>query len=46
MKLTAYDILTNISRDENERARFRARRKFQMDIDVSENLIDQFCFIW
>jgi predicted transposase/invertase (TIGR01784 family) len=29
----AYDILTNISRDENERARFRARRKFQMDIE-------------
>jgi predicted transposase/invertase (TIGR01784 family) len=28
----AYDLLTNISQDADERARFRARRKFQMDI--------------
>jgi hypothetical protein len=29
----AYDLLTNISRDADERARFRARRKFQMDLE-------------
>jgi predicted transposase/invertase (TIGR01784 family) len=29
----AYDLLTNISRNEDERARFRARRKFQMDME-------------
>jgi predicted transposase/invertase (TIGR01784 family) len=28
----AYEVLTSISRDEDERARFRARRKFQMDM--------------
>jgi hypothetical protein len=28
----AYDILTSISQDADERARFRARRKFQMDM--------------
>jgi predicted transposase/invertase (TIGR01784 family) len=28
----AYDLLTNISQDEDEQARFRARRKFQMDM--------------
>jgi predicted transposase/invertase (TIGR01784 family) len=28
----AYDVLTSISRDADERARFRARRKFQMDL--------------
>jgi predicted transposase/invertase (TIGR01784 family) len=27
----AYDLLTNISQDADERARFRARRKFQID---------------
>jgi hypothetical protein len=27
----AYDLLTGISRNADERARFRARRKFQMD---------------
>ena len=29
----AVELLQTISRDENERARFRARRKFQMDIE-------------
>jgi predicted transposase/invertase (TIGR01784 family) len=29
----AYEVLTGISRDEDERARFRARRKFQMDME-------------
>jgi predicted transposase/invertase (TIGR01784 family) len=29
----AYDLLTNISQDADERARFRARRKFQMDME-------------
>jgi predicted transposase/invertase (TIGR01784 family) len=29
----AYEILTGISRDADERARFRARRKFQMDME-------------
>jgi hypothetical protein len=33
----AYDILTDISQDADERARFRARRKFQMD--MTHNLI-------
>jgi predicted transposase/invertase (TIGR01784 family) len=28
----AYEILTGISQDADERARFRARRKYQMDI--------------
>ena len=31
----AYDLLTNISQDADERARFRARRKFQMDLEHS-----------
>ena len=31
----AVDLLQTISRDENERARFRARRKFQMDMEHS-----------
>ena len=31
----ARELLQTISRDENERARFRARRKFQMDIEHS-----------
>jgi predicted transposase/invertase (TIGR01784 family) len=29
----AYGLLTGISQDEDERARFRARRKFQMDME-------------
>ena len=29
----AYDLLTSISQDADERARFRARRKFQMDLE-------------
>jgi predicted transposase/invertase (TIGR01784 family) len=29
----AYGLLTSISQDEDERARFRARRKFQMDLE-------------
>jgi predicted transposase/invertase (TIGR01784 family) len=29
----AYDLLTSISQDADERARFRARRKFQMDME-------------
>ena len=29
----AVELLQTISRDENERARFRARRKFQMDME-------------
>jgi predicted transposase/invertase (TIGR01784 family) len=29
----AYDLLTTISQDADERARFRARRKFQMDVE-------------
>jgi predicted transposase/invertase (TIGR01784 family) len=29
----AYDLLTSISQNEDERARFRARRKFQMDME-------------
>jgi predicted transposase/invertase (TIGR01784 family) len=29
----AYDLLTSISQNEDERARFRARRKFQMDLE-------------
>ena len=33
----AVDLLQTISRDENERARFRSRRMFQMDMD--HNLI-------
>jgi predicted transposase/invertase (TIGR01784 family) len=33
----AYDLLTSISQDADERARFRARRKFQMDLQ--HNLI-------
>jgi predicted PilT family ATPase len=31
----ARELLQTISRDENERARFRARRKFQMDMEHS-----------
>ena len=31
----AVELLQTISRDENERARFRARRKFQMDMEHS-----------
>ena len=31
----AYGLLTSISQDEDERARFRARRKFQMDMEHS-----------
>jgi len=31
----AVDLLQTISRDENERARFRARRKYQMDMQHS-----------
>jgi len=31
----AKELLQTISRDENERARFRARRKFQMDMEHS-----------
>jgi predicted transposase/invertase (TIGR01784 family) len=31
----ANELLQTISKDENERARFRARRKFQMDLDHS-----------
>jgi predicted transposase/invertase (TIGR01784 family) len=29
----AYGLLTGISQNEDERARFRARRKFQMDVE-------------
>jgi predicted transposase/invertase (TIGR01784 family) len=36
----AYEILTNISQDADERARFRARRKFQMDLQ--HNLLTAF----
>jgi predicted transposase/invertase (TIGR01784 family) len=32
-KRMAYGLLTSISQDEDERARFRARRKFQMDLE-------------
>ena len=31
----AIELLQTISKDENERARFRARRKFQMDMEHS-----------
>ena len=31
----AVDLLQSISKDEDERARFRARRKFQMDMEHS-----------
>jgi predicted transposase/invertase (TIGR01784 family) len=31
----AYELLTNISQDPDERAQFRARRKFQMDLQHS-----------
>ena len=31
----AVDFLQSISQDEEERARFRARRKFQMDLEHS-----------
>ena len=31
----AVELLQTISRDENERARFRARHKFQMDMEHS-----------
>jgi predicted transposase/invertase (TIGR01784 family) len=31
----ANELLQTISKDENERARFRARRKYQMDLDHS-----------
>ncbi|MDR1622466.1 MAG: Rpn family recombination-promoting nuclease/putative transposase, partial [Synergistaceae bacterium] len=36
----AYDLLTGISQNEDERARYRARRKFQMDLQ--HNLITAF----
>jgi predicted transposase/invertase (TIGR01784 family) len=32
----AYDLLTSISQDADERARFRARRKFQMDLQHNQ----------
>jgi predicted transposase/invertase (TIGR01784 family) len=32
----AYELLTNISQDADERARFRARRKFQMDLEHNQ----------
>ncbi|MDR1378679.1 MAG: Rpn family recombination-promoting nuclease/putative transposase [Synergistaceae bacterium] len=32
----AYDLLTSISRDADERASFRARRKFQMDLEHNQ----------
>jgi predicted transposase/invertase (TIGR01784 family) len=31
----AYELLTSISQDPDERAQFRARRKFQMDLQHS-----------
>jgi predicted transposase/invertase (TIGR01784 family) len=32
----AYDLLTSISQDADERARYRARRKFQMDLQHNQ----------